>query len=231
MLQHIRPTFDGPPLVPPASYPLGHARVVRSARRARLLRKRGVVLARLCDTNVATGRQDRYWAWFESDASYASRKMARERKSAAKRSMRAAGWPLRLDWVERLLNNVATEYHTRLKERGYLVEYTPTPLGLDWVDQHRAALAREARMADAEAWGGVPSLPEHWTPEQHRAWLTQGFVVEAAPTTPEARARRESPPIRAWVRVGGFEQLLEGYDATEPFQSPDWNAKQLDDPT
>lgn len=172
---------------------LGCDRVVRSARRARLLRKRGVVLARLCDTNVATGRQGVYWVWNEHEASHAARMDLRKRKAATKRALRAAGWPLRLDWVERALNNVLVATVDRY-----------APMRSRWLDGRavfddgtRDWAEVEARVAsmNAKALADIQGLPLHWTPEQHRDWLTRGFVIEVAPTTPEARACRESPAV------------------------------------
>lgn len=84
----------------------GHIRFVRSARRARALRKRGVEVD--CYNNpLGLGNgPTRFWVWYETLESYEARAAARKHRALVRRAVREAQRDYGLDWVDALLRRI-----------------------------------------------------------------------------------------------------------------------------
>lgn len=88
----------------------GHMRIVRNARRAKLLKRRGVEVD--CYTNPMGigGVAKRFWVWFETQASYNARmrqrKLVRSLRAKTRDAQRLHGQK----WVHHLLLDVLRPY-------------------------------------------------------------------------------------------------------------------------
>lgn len=87
-LKHSYPQWDGPPRQPDDGYPvwLGHMRIVRSRKRMRTLKRRGVPMLHLgVGERAPVGTRNGPWAWFETDDSVEARKFVALVRHAVKR--------------------------------------------------------------------------------------------------------------------------------------------------
>lgn len=91
----------------------GRLRIVRSARRARLLKRRGVELD--CYNNpLAFGNgPTRFWAWYETYESVAARAEVRKTRNLMCRAIRKAKREHGLNWVHGLLESTFYQTHAR----------------------------------------------------------------------------------------------------------------------
>lgn len=79
---------------------VGHLRIVRNARRARLLKRRGVEL------DCYESHTRKYWVWYETVASFEARTAARRVARALRRKVRLHQHIAGLAWVESFLRDV-----------------------------------------------------------------------------------------------------------------------------
>lgn len=103
--------------------------------------------------------------------------------------------------VERLLRATRFYYNE--------FDYKPSPADTNkQAELYARALAESLRTDYSEveariAAAGIPYaetlFPSHWTDEQRRQYLTQGFVVEIGEANADDKAHRKSPPIHVWV--------------------------------
>jgi hypothetical protein len=128
----------------------GHLRIVRSARRARALRKRGVEVD--CYNNpLGLGNgPTRFWTWYETEPSYDARAAERKRRALLRRAIREAKATGGLDWVDALLRRirvtiVAPENPNGLtydmsKASVYYDISTPEARAQAWAESHEVEL-------------------------------------------------------------------------------------------
>lgn len=83
---------------------VGHMRIVRSKRRAKLLRKRGVELDAYAHPTGAW----QFWCWYETNASYDVRALRRKMERKLARHIRDMRREHGLDWADALLRGLLT---------------------------------------------------------------------------------------------------------------------------
>lgn len=93
----------------------GHLRIVRSAKRARFLRKRGVEVDCYSNPMGIGGVASRFWAWFETDTSYEQRMLARGVRSRLRARIRKAQREHKLNWVDGLLTGLYWQTYGRAR--------------------------------------------------------------------------------------------------------------------
>lgn len=79
---------------------VGHLRIVRNARRARLLKRRGV------EMDCYESHTRKYWVWYETEHSFRTRALARRVARSLRRKVRLHQRIAGLAWVESFLRDV-----------------------------------------------------------------------------------------------------------------------------
>lgn len=176
----------------------GHMRIVRNARRAKLLRRRGVPLMTMAGDVARDGSPARkYWAWFETDESYT------RRMSKRKCGFELFVSPLQADFAK-IEASMWTRGPNLVELFGmppYAVECAlPTGAG-----KATLCVVDEATTTKAEARIMAENLRKH------------GYHIAVLPPTAEAEALRHSPRVELWYNVAPPpltpEQILEDVQA------------------
>lgn len=148
----------------------GTPRIVRSAKRARLLRKRGVPIFEKAGLVVAEHCR-RHWVWYEHKASYDARERRRKIRNARRRTVRRLRLSHGMRWLDALLTVTL-----------------PNRLADDF-----ASVERRITPEEVEFWThvGKMTLP----PRIAADLAVKGFAIQIAPATELERASRQTPPV------------------------------------
>lgn len=84
----------------------GYARIVRSRKRAKLLRKRGVILVATYEFVPRRNHVARVWVWYESELSFDQRRTVRHMRALLHRKVREHQAKAGQSWVDSLLSEL-----------------------------------------------------------------------------------------------------------------------------